>query len=149
MEQRIFKGRPQASLSFLDKANGVVKTDSWQELEAGLWSSFLFDNYLYNNDIGEVEQWKWRPLFPNIKVINPGFRWNKSLGEIVPDVYKPQRCEATFETFLESAEKYFKQFEGKKNRGAFKRWSRFKFDNMSSPTFQHTVRGNRAMFISF
>ena len=114
MEQRIFKGRPQSSLSFLDIANGVVKTDIWQELEAGLWSSFLFDNYLYNNDIGEVEQWKWRPLFPNIKVINSGFRWNKSLGEIVPDVYKPQRCEATFETFLESAEKYFKQFEGKK-----------------------------------
>jgi hypothetical protein len=47
-------------------------------------------------------------------VINPGFKWDASNGQIVADLYKPKSVHATLDSFLNAAENYFKKFEGKK-----------------------------------
>ena len=108
-------GDVQPSLSFVNIEKGVVQADIWNELKQGLWREFSVENYLNNNSIGEVNQNKWLPIFPNYKVVNPGFRWDKATQTIVADLYQPDVYpNATLNTFLSTTERYFSQFAGKK-----------------------------------
>ena len=110
----IITGCRQPSISFVDIVTGEVRPDIWKNLQEGLWREFCIENYLTNDRIGEVEQNKWLPVFPDIKVINPGFKWNSSKKIIEEDLYKPKHVEASLNTFLCEAEKFFHQFDGKK-----------------------------------
>ena len=69
-EKKVTRGIPQPSLSFVNTCSGKILTDIWTPLEEGLWQEFLVDNYLKNDKLGEVDQNKWLPIFPNYKVIN-------------------------------------------------------------------------------
>lgn len=111
----IVKGDMQPSLSFVNIEKGVVQTDIWRELQQGMWREFSVENHLHNNGVGEVDQNKWLPIFPNYKVINPGFCWDADTKTIVADLYKPNiQQNATLNTFLSAAERYFSRFAGKK-----------------------------------
>lgn len=113
-KMNITRGVNQPSLSFVDITSGIVKPHIWTELENGMWKDFLIDNHLKNDTLGDVDQNKWLTIFPNYKVINPGFKWDASNGQIVADLYNPKSVHATLDSFLNAAENYFKKFEGKK-----------------------------------
>lgn len=113
-EKKVTRGIPQPSLSFVNTCNGKILTDIWSSLEEGLWREFLVDNYLKNDKLGEVDQNRWLPIFPNYKVINVGFKWDSGKQEIVPDLYKPQLFNADLNSFLDAAEKYFNKYSDKK-----------------------------------
>ena len=113
-EKKVTRGIPQPSLSFVNTCSGKILTDIWTPLEKGLWQEFLVDNYLKNDKLGEVDQNKWLPIFPNYKVINVGFRWDSNKQEIVTDLYKPQLFNADLNSFLNAAEKYFNKYSDKK-----------------------------------
>ena len=110
----ITRGVNQPSLSFVDITTGIVKPHIWAELENGMWKDFLIDNHLKNDTLGDVDQNKWLPIFPNYKVINPGFKWDASTQQITADLYRPKCVNASLDSFLQAAENYFKKFEGKK-----------------------------------
>ena len=94
-------GDMEPSLSFVNIEKGVVQTDIWRELQQGMWREFSVENHLHNNSVGEVDQNKWLPIFPNYKVINLGFCWDADTKTIVADLYKPNiQQNATLNTFL-------------------------------------------------
>ena len=110
----VIRGSYQQSLSFVNTETSTVQSHIWNELENGMWKDFLIDNYLKNDALGDVDQNKWLPIFPNYKVINAGFKWDASTQQINADLYRPKSVNASLDSFLQAAENYFKKFEGKR-----------------------------------
>lgn len=108
------RGINQPSLSFVNTETSTVQSHIWDELENGMWKDFLIDNHLKNDALGDVDQNKWLPIFPNYKVINAGFKWDASTQQIIADLYRPKSVNASLDSFLQAAENYFKKFEGKR-----------------------------------
>lgn len=105
---------PQPSLSFYNHRTGAFQADIVEELRAGLWQNYNIDNRLYNDELGEMRITEWRPLFPDITPVMPGFRYNSVTGAMEEDRFVPQQREMTMSLFLDIVERYFAQFEGRK-----------------------------------
>lgn len=104
---------PQRSLSFYNKKTHSIQTNIWDELESGLWQKYNVDNRLYNDELNETNQSKWRPVFPDIFPIYPGFHWDEESQSLKDTLYQPNLEEATYESFMSAAEMFFHQFDGK------------------------------------
>lgn len=105
---------PQRSLSFYNKKTNSIQSNIWEELESGLWLDYSIENRLYNEELNETNQSKWRPVFPDICPIYPGFYWDEESQSLKDSFYKPNIVEATYDTFLATAETFFHQFDGKR-----------------------------------
>ena len=105
---------PQPSLGFFNHSTGEFQTDIVSELRAGLWQSYNIDNRLYNDSIGEMRITEWRELFPGITPIMPGFRYDAVAKKMEEDRFVPRQREMSMKLFLETVERYFARFEGKK-----------------------------------
>ena len=104
---------PQRSLSFYNKKTHSIQSNIWDELESGLWRKYNVDNRLYNDELNETNQSKWRPVFPDIFPIYPGFHWEEESQSLKDTFYRPNLVEATYESFMSAAEMFFHQFDGK------------------------------------
>lgn len=114
MEEKVIRGSNEYSLQFYNYNTGKVQLDIWTELENGLWKQFSIENALYNNAVGAVEQYKWKPVFPGFQVINPGFTWNME-KESLDEIRYVHKCEkATIDSFLNSVEAFFNKYKGRK-----------------------------------
>lgn len=105
---------PQRSLSFYNKKTRSLQSNIWKELEAGLWLKYSIDNRLYNEGLNETNQSKWRPIFPDIFPIYPGFHWDEESQSLKDIFYRPNIVEATYDSFMSTVETFFHQFEGKR-----------------------------------
>lgn len=105
---------PQRSLSFYNHRTGRLQADIVEELREGLWRDYNIDNRLYNDEIGEMRITEWRQLFPDITPVMPGFRYNSETGAMEEERYVPRQREMTMSLFLDTVERYFARFEGRK-----------------------------------
>ena len=105
---------PQQTLSFYNHRTGSLQPDIVEELRNGLWRDYIIDNRLYNDEIGEMRITEWRPLFPHITPVMPGFRYNTETGEMEEKRFVPRQYEMTLSLFLSKVERYFAQYEGRK-----------------------------------
>lgn len=105
---------PQPTLSFYNHKRGALQADIVEELRAGLWRDYNIDNRLYNDALGEMRITEWRPLFPDITPVMPGFHYNSETGAMEEERFVPRQREMTMSLFLDIVERYFARFEGRK-----------------------------------
>lgn len=111
---KVIRGHNCESLKFYNYNTQKIQSDIWSELEDGLWRNFSIENALYNDAVGEVEQNKWKPIFPDFQVINMGYTWDFEENSVAEILYKPKRQNATISSFLDSAEAFFNKYRNKK-----------------------------------
>ncbi len=105
----------QPSLKFYNAATQSISDSIWDLLQNGLWRDYQIDNRLYNDALGEMRIGEWKPVFPNIYPIYPGYDWDMRSNRIVEKRFAPQYIEnVNLDTFLQVAYQYFSQFAGKK-----------------------------------
>ena len=105
----------QPSIRFYNAATQSIVDSIWDLLQNGLWREYQIDNRLYNDDLGEMRIGEWKPIFPNIHPIYPGYDWDISSNQLVEHRFVPQYIEnVNLHTFLDVAQQYFLQFQGKK-----------------------------------
>lgn len=107
------RGRQQPSLKFVDLQRNIILDDIWDLLEAGLWNEYLFDVDLENVK-SKLPTERYKPVFPNIMPVYPGFAWNCKGKRMEAVRYVPKKIEATRKTFDETAERFFCSFGNKK-----------------------------------
>lgn len=111
--KKVFRGKPQPTLKFVDLRSNQILDDIWDLLENGLWETYLFDVTMENiKSKAPVESQK--PVFPYILPLQPGFTWNPNTKKIEAIRYTPQIIKATKNTFEKTAESYFHSFGNKR-----------------------------------
>lgn len=105
---------PQPTLSFYNHKTRTLQADIVEELRAGLWRDYNIDNRLYNDELGEMRISEWQPLFPDITPVMPGFHYNSETGAMEEERFVPRQREMTMSLFLDTVERYFARFEGRK-----------------------------------
>lgn len=112
---RVKRGKiPQLSLSFYNNKTHSFQSNIWEELESGLWKEYNVSNRIYNDELNETNQSKWRPIFPDIYPVYPGFHWDEESQALKDTLYRPNIREADYDTFMSAAETFFHKFEGKR-----------------------------------
>ena len=115
MEKDIIVGQEQPSLSFYNHKTKSFQKAIWAELEGGMWREYMIDNFVSNEAVGNDYPEKWKPVFPQITPIIPGYRWNEEQSKLEHRYYYPKRMEAvSLNTFLEAVERFFDKFRNKK-----------------------------------
>ena len=114
MNDKVVAGLIQPSLKFYDERTGNNMDSIWPNLEAGLWKDFNYDNYFINNTLGEKETSTLHPLFPDVQPIPPGYRWDVATRTLKADMFVPNRINATRDSLMSVAEKFFERFKDKK-----------------------------------
>ncbi len=115
MIKKITIGLPQPSLRFYNAQTHQCQTDIWQELQQGLWQQYIIDNRLYNDSISEVRIAEWKPVFPFIHPIYPGFDWDTNKNTYTEHRYYPNlKKNVDFKVFVELAAQFFNKYKDKK-----------------------------------
>jgi len=105
----------QPSLRFYNATTQSISNSIWDLLQEGLWREYQIDNRLYNDALGEMHIDKWKPVFPNIYPIYPGYEWDMFSNRLLEKRFVPQYIKnVNLDTFLSIAHQYFLQFQGKK-----------------------------------
>lgn len=105
----------QPSLRFYNATTQSISDSIWDLLQNGLWRKYQIDNRLYNNALDEMHIGEWKPIFPNIYPIYPGYEWDRCSNRLVEQRFVPSYIEnVNLCTFLDIAHQYFLQFQGKK-----------------------------------
>lgn len=105
----------QPSLRFYNATTQSISDSIWDLLQNGLWRKYQIDNRLYNNALDEMHIGEWKPIFPNIYPIYPGYEWDRCSNRLVEQRFVPSYIEnVNLSTFLDIAHQYFLQFQGKK-----------------------------------
>lgn len=109
----VYIGKLQPSIEFVDLQQNQILNNIWNLLENGLWKDFLYDVYLENAK-SKLPIERQLPVFPHILPIHAGFAWNSEVMRIEAIRYAPKVLNATKNSFYETAERYFRSFDGKK-----------------------------------
>lgn len=105
----------ETDLYFFNYTTGQVQDSIWEELENGLWKSFLINSYLKNETLPPEFLADSSRLFPSIHQIIPGTFWSKESHKIELDLYYPKYVSDTsLNKFLQICEDYFNNLNAKK-----------------------------------
>lgn len=106
---------PQPSLRFYNASTGLIQDSVWEELDNGLWKQYSIDNRLFNGALGEMRIGEWKPVFPDITPIYPGYAWNPQTRQLEEKRFTPDiQSDADMDSFLAAAYRFFERLNGKK-----------------------------------
>lgn len=99
--------------AFYDLAANRQLTDIWDKLKNGLWKESDFQMFVDNTKIGELNRKDWQPVLPGILPVYPGMIWSDEINNMTEPTFTPTIQPTSLSDFLDAAEHYFAQFEGK------------------------------------
>ena len=79
-----------------------------------MWKKADFAAHEHNVLVGCKDRTDWHPFLPDFIPIYKGQEWDEEKQIVIDPLYSPNLLEASLCTFLEKAQRFFSEFDGKK-----------------------------------
>jgi len=114
MNNELFNIIKEPHINFIQLNDGTTLQNIWHLLKAGLWRNASVENFEFNNLKGVLKRNEWKSVFQGVTPMYPGMIWDSTLRKTKENIFTPKLFEVNWETVVQTAKLFFKQFEGKK-----------------------------------